>query len=117
MAILDWVVEDDLIGNIDPVHYSIRLLVPEGSLVLPEMSADQLGPYDAERLSYRWSPDDPSMDDLQRELAAIAEAGAEAEEPIPTTFYRIRRAVFGDEPQIETGSVEGRPRMTEPWFC
>jgi hypothetical protein len=21
------------------------------------------------------------------------------------------------QPQIENGSVEGRPRMTEPWFC
>ena len=29
-----------------------------------------------------------------------------------------RGEVFGgDEPQIEVGSVEGRPRMTEPWFC
>ncbi|MEA2443801.1 MAG: hypothetical protein QOJ12_1093, partial [Thermoleophilales bacterium] len=44
------------------------------------------------------------------------EAGAD--EPPANTFYRLRREVFGDdEPQIAAGSVEGRPHMTEPWFC
>jgi radical SAM superfamily enzyme YgiQ (UPF0313 family) len=114
--ILDWVVADDLIGNVDPVHYSIRLLVPEGSLLLERMTEHVSG-YDAEALSYVWAAEDPAMDALQRELAAIAEAGAAADEPPATTFYKIRRAVVGDEPQIDLGSVEGRPRMTEPWFC
>src|SRR3954453_11872032 len=36
--VFDWVVDNDLIGNVDPVHYTIRLLVPEGSLALPEMA-------------------------------------------------------------------------------
>jgi radical SAM superfamily enzyme YgiQ (UPF0313 family) len=109
--VFDWVVDNDLIGNVDPVHYTIRLLVPEGSLALPEM-AGQVDEYDAESLSYRWSS---PLDDLQRRLAAIAEAGAD--EPPANTFYRLRREVFGDDPQIASGSVEGRPRMTEPWFC
>lgn len=109
--IFDWVVENDLIGNVDPVHYTIRLLVPEGSLALAEMT-EHVGPYDAESLSYPWTS---PLDGLQRRLAAIAEAGAD--EPPAHTFYKLRREVFGDEPQIDVGSVEGRPRMTEPWFC
>ena len=109
--IFDWVVANDLIGNVDPVQYAIRMLVPEGSLALSQMAA-VVGDYDADSLSYRWeSPLDP----LQRRLARIAEEGAD--EPPANTFYRLRREVFGDEPQIDTGSVEGRPRMTEPWFC
>ena len=109
--IFDWVVSNDLIGNVDPVHYSIRMLVPEGSLALGQMG-DVVGGYDADSLSYRWeSPLDP----LQRRLARIAEEGAD--DPPANVFYRLRREVFGDEPQIDTGSVEGRPRMTEPWFC
>jgi hypothetical protein len=110
--IFDWVVADDLIGNVDPVQYAIRLLVPEGSLMVPVMG-EHLGEYDASSLSYRWqSP----LDDLQRSLAAIAEAGAD--DPPANVFYRMRSEVYGgDEPQIEIGSVEGRPRMTEPWFC
>jgi radical SAM superfamily enzyme YgiQ (UPF0313 family) len=110
--IFDWVVENDLIGNVDPVHFTIRLLVPEGSLLVPVMG-EHLGQYDAESLSYRW---ESPLDGLQRRLSAIAEAGAD--EPPANTFYRLRSEVFGgDEPQIEVGSVEGRPRMTEPWFC
>jgi radical SAM superfamily enzyme YgiQ (UPF0313 family) len=110
--IFDWVVANDLIGNVDPVHYTIRLLVPEGSLMLPVMG-EHLGEYDAESLSYRWSS---PLDELQARLAGIAEAGAD--EPPANTFYRLRREVFGEDgPQIEVGSVEGRPRMTEPWFC
>jgi len=109
--VFDWVVGHDLIGNVDPVQYAIRMLVPEGSLALGQMS-EIVGPYDADSLSYRWeSPLDP----LQKRLARIAEEGAD--EPPANVFYRLRREVFGDEPQIDTGSVEGRPRMTEPWFC
>jgi radical SAM superfamily enzyme YgiQ (UPF0313 family) len=110
--IFDWVVANDLIGNVDPVQYSIRLLVPEGSLMVPVMG-EHLGEYDASSLSYRWqSP----LDELQRRLAAIAEAGAD--DPPANVFYRMRSEVYGgDEPQIRVGSVEGRPRMTEPWFC
>jgi radical SAM superfamily enzyme YgiQ (UPF0313 family) len=110
--IFDWVVANDLIGNVDPVQYTIRLLVPEGSLMVPVMG-EHLGEYDPESLSYHWqSP----LDHLQRRLAAIAEAGAD--DPPANVFYRMRSEVYGgDEPQIETGSVEGRPRMTEPWFC
>ena len=41
------------------------------------------------------------------------------------TFARIRAAVReaagdtdGSEPEaIDIGSTEGRPRLTEPWFC
>jgi hypothetical protein len=48
------------------------------------------------------------MDELQARLATLAEAGE-------LTFERARDEVgLG---QIEIGSVEGRPRLTEPWFC
>jgi hypothetical protein len=39
LDVLDFVAEHDLIGNVDPVQYTIRLLLPEGSLLLdhPEL--------------------------------------------------------------------------------
>jgi radical SAM superfamily enzyme YgiQ (UPF0313 family) len=104
--VIRWVERYDLVGNVDPVQLSIRLLVPEGSLLL-ERDDWERGPYDADALSYPWTS---PLDDLQRELAAIAERGG--------GFDEIRAAVLGeDEPQILAGSVEGRPRLTEPWFC
>ncbi len=149
LGLIDFVVEHDLIPSVDPVQYSIRLLLPEGSLLLdhPDM-APYLGPYDADRLTWTWSAADPRVDRLQARLAALVEQGAAAGEPISTTFYRVRRAVLeaagvadgtlgaeearsaegqslparaqecgeGKQP-IPAGSVEGRPRLTEPWFC
>ncbi len=102
--IVRFVERHDLIGNVDPVQFSIRLLVPEGSLVL-ERDDWEPGAYDPDALSWTWSS---PLDGLQRELAHIAERGGE--------FGEIRAAVLGG-PQLEMGSIEGRPRLTEPWFC
>src|SRR4051812_22598301 len=99
--IVSFVEHHDLAGNVDPVQFSIRLLVPEGSLLQEQ---HDWGDYDAESLSWTWSSE---LDGLQQELAGIAERGG--------TFAEIRELVLGK--QIEIGSVEGRPRLTEPWFC
>jgi radical SAM superfamily enzyme YgiQ (UPF0313 family) len=108
--LLEFVGRHDLVGNVDPVQYTIRLLLPEGSLLLdhPDMKP-HLGPYDPERLSWTWTSADPAVDELQARLAALAEGGE-------LTYERICAEV-GIEPQVAAGSVEGRPRLTEPWFC
>ena len=128
LAILDFVVAHDMIGNVDPIQYAIRLLLPEGSLLLehPDMAA-HLGPYDAEALTYLWTPADPRSDELQRRVAGLVELASAHDEAVPVTFERVRAAVAEYVPerehvlagggQIERGSVEGRPRLTEPWFC
>ena len=121
--LLDFVAEHDLIGNVDPVQYSIRLLLPEGSLLLERPGvAPHLLAYDPERLSYGWRSVDPRVDRLQSELARIVERAAGVE-PVSTTYLKVRAAALeaagrarGTEP-ISAGSVEGRPRLTEPWFC
>jgi hypothetical protein len=111
--IVRWIEANDLVGNVDPVQLTIRLLVPEGSLVLGRDDWSP-GPYDAESLSYRWTS---PTDELQARLAELVERAAADGEPPARTFARIRGEVLGDEGQIEVGSVEGRPRLTEPWFC
>ena len=128
LDILDFVAAHDMVANVDPVQYAIRLLLPEGSLLAGHADiAAHLGPYDAEALPYNWTSADPRSDELQRRLARMVErAGAESE-PIRVTFERVRAAVAehvperepaaADTAQIESGAVEGRPRLTEPWFC
>ena len=128
LDILDFVAAHDMVANVDPVQYAIRLLLPEGSLLAGHADiAAHLGPYDAEALTYNWTSADPRSDELQRRLARMVErAGAESE-PIRVTFERVRAAVAEHVPerepaaagtaQIESGAVEGRPRLTEPWFC
>ena len=128
LDILDFVAAHDLIGNVDPVQYTIRLLLPEGSLLLdhPELEA-RLGPYDPELLTYTWTAADPKTDRLQARLAALVGQTDAADEPIATMFTRVRAAAYeaagqADRPArrpepVLSGSVEARPRLTEPWFC
>jgi hypothetical protein len=128
LDILDFVPEHDLIGNVDPVQYTIRLLLPEGSLLLdhPELEA-HLGPYDPELLTYTWTAADRKTDRLQARLAALVGQSVAAGEPIATIFSRVRAAAYeaagrADGPArrpepVLCGSVEARPRLTEPWFC
>lgn len=112
----------DLLGITDPVQLSIRLLVPEGSLIL-DVAAGQMIEYDATALSYRWHSQDPRSDRLQTELAGIAAAHADSgRDPLETLveMWAVSLDAAGDDPaeaQIPAGATAGRPRMTEPWFC
>ena len=126
LEIVEFVAAHDLVANVDPVQYTIRLLVPEGSLLLERNDLrEHLGPYEAERLSYPWRSADPAADRLQGRLSALVQQSAAAQEATGLTFARIRAAVReangeagGPEPEaIPMGSTEGRPRLTEPWFC
>jgi radical SAM superfamily enzyme YgiQ (UPF0313 family) len=128
-AMLAFVVEHDLIPNVEPVQYTIRLLLPEGSLLLdhPDL-APHLGTYDAERLTYTWTAADPRVDELQRELAALVERRTAEGAGVVETFLDVNAAVLaaaGRDPEAATRRAaslgsrarEGRPRLTEPWFC
>ncbi len=114
----------DLIDSTDPVQLGIRLLIPEGSLILeiPEMSP-YLGAYDPEALSFAWTAANPDMDVLAATLVSIAERGAANGDSTLDTFQTQWLAVAeGSEsdrpPQaIDQGATTGRPRLTEPWFC
>jgi radical SAM superfamily enzyme YgiQ (UPF0313 family) len=126
LEIVDFVAAHDLVANVDTVQYTIRLLVPEGSLLLErEDLREHLGPYEPERLSYPWRSADPAADQLQARLNALVQQSAAAQEATGLTFARIRAAAreatgepAGLEPEaIPMGSTEGRPRLTEPWFC
>ena len=128
LDILDFVLAHDLVANVDAVQYTIRLLVPEGSLLVErEDLREHLGPYDSERLSYPWRSADPAADRLQGRLSALVEQSTAAQEPIGPVFSRIRaaaREATGEKPDgdggyeaLAIGPAEGRPRLTEPWFC
>jgi radical SAM superfamily enzyme YgiQ (UPF0313 family) len=120
--LVDFVAALDLVGNVDPVQYTVRLLVPEGSLLEPVLRhSGRLGPYDAERLTWSWKSPDPAVDELQTRLAALVEGAQTAGEPIGRIYGRVRAAVHAaagrHAPDCVLSSEEGRPRLTEPWFC
>jgi len=120
--LVDFVAALDLVANVDPVQYTVRLLVPEGSLLEPAIrAAGALGPYDAERLTWSWRNPDPAVDELQTRLAALVEGAQTAGEPISRIYGRVRSTVHdaaGRHAGWDAGANdEGRPRLTEPWFC
>ena len=124
--LLDFIEAAELIDRVDPVQYSLRLLVPPGSLLLhsPAMRP-HLGALEQETFSYRWIHPDPRMDRLQEAVAAAVAAAAECGEDAAATFDRVR--ALADElagepphPSVAARLDPGRPRpprITEPWFC
>lgn len=134
---LDFVERQGLIEHIDPVQYTIRLLVPPGSALLdaPD-TADWLGPLDEQSFSYHWEHRDVRMDALQREVAALVERSAAALRPTAETFAAIRAlaerrlrqptaTASAPLPTHErlllyaskTAKERPIPHLTEAWFC
>jgi len=124
VELLAFVAERDLIDCVDPVHFSIRLLVPPGSALLDDpANAGWLGDLDAAAFTYYWLHPDPRLDELQRHIAEVVEDAATRDEPARLTFERIWSAthdVAGRTPPPLPVPVTRRrspPRLTESWFC
>ncbi|MEJ7599035.1 MAG: CUAEP/CCAEP-tail radical SAM protein [Kofleriaceae bacterium] len=91
--LVEFLVAQDLVGCVDPVQLSVRLLVPPGSLLLAPATRDAFGELDPAALSYRWTHRDPRVDHLQRQIAEIAAAGAEAERDPASVVAALRTLV------------------------
>lgn len=122
--LLEWVADCELATCVDPVQYTIRLLVPPGSLLLqsPEM-IPHLAELDQASFTYRWTHPDPRMDELHREVTRlVAQATLVKEDPL-LTFKRVRELaglaardtrgqVWPDEmARPGSGRRSGRPRF------
>ena len=116
LDILDFVVEHDLVGNVDPVQYTIKLLIPQGSLMLgvPEL-APYLGPYDAENLTYTWRPADERTVALQRELTELV--ASDQSVGVFSRIYQLVSDAAGERRAVPDVPFKPKPRLTEPWFC
>ena len=126
VEMLDFVEARDLMDHVDPVQYSLRLLVPPGSLLVdhPGMRP-YLGALVAADFSYAWRHPDPRMETLQAGVAALIAESAPRAEDSAVTFDRVRAlaaTVAGTPapaPLAPRLAPDRRrpPRLTEPWFC
>jgi hypothetical protein len=111
--ILRFLVDHDLVDSIDPIQLAIRLLLPEGSLLLrdPQTRAAVDG-YDPVALSYTWRSPHPHLDRLQADLSQEAESGGGDR---PGTMSAMWELI---QPGVSIPSP-GRvvPHLTEAWFC
>jgi len=104
----------DLIENIAPVQYAIRLLIPAGSLLLelPEVR-EIAGPFDPERLVHPWAHPDPAMDQLAKTVQRFA-GGTDTR---VRTFERIWEAANEEPFELALLARATIPYLNEPWYC
>ena len=124
IALLNFFEERRLVEHVDPVHFSIRLLVPPGSALLDAPDTHEwLGELDAAAYTYRWAHPDPRMDELQKQVAALVEKAQSVQaEPIET-FFHIKGLVTANQDMClpcavrNYGPRKALPHLTESWFC
>jgi radical SAM superfamily enzyme YgiQ (UPF0313 family) len=111
--------ELDLAGEVAPIQLAIRLLIPEGSLMLdlPEIRA-LIDPFDPRGLCYPWRNRDRELDRLS---AAIQET-IKREERQKTSRLEIFRKIWdlsqtGTFPDVPMAARATIPYLTEPWYC
>src|SRR4029453_12299786 len=122
--LLDFVETHGLVDAIDPVQFSIRLLVPPGSLLLESAALRPfLGELVKDQFHHAWTHPDPRMETLHREVSAVVAQAADVREDGAITCQRVRELAdraAGVAPRALAAPPRNRkrpPRLTEPWFC
>lgn len=110
----------ELTAQVAPIQLAIRLLIPEGSLLLglPEVR-EMVQPFDARALCYPWRSADPALDSLQASAQALIQREERARRTRPEIFRKITELVF-EEPfcvDVPLASRATIPYLTEPWYC
>jgi len=122
IALLERLLELQLVASVPPVQLTIRLLVPEGSylLKLPGFK-NKLMAFDPRLLGYPWVHLDPRVDRLQQDLQARVARCEEERLPRREVFAAIWRlaheAAGHPAPTLAENLGSPIPRLSEPWYC
>jgi hypothetical protein len=116
---LGTLVELDLATQIAPIQLAIRLLIPEGSLLLelPEIRA-LTGLFDPKALTYPWRNPDPAIDTLCTAIQMLIKREEKRRTSRTALFRQIwdlaQAGDFPDRPLPDRATI---PYLTEPWYC
>ena len=113
-------VDLELAEQVAPIQLAIRLLLPEGSLVLelPEMRT-RIQPFDTRALCYPWQNTDGRLDVLcssVQELIKRQERRHQSRWDIFRQIWDLAQAgeFPVDAPMVSRATI---PYLTEPWYC
>jgi tRNA A37 methylthiotransferase MiaB len=129
LELLHLLVDLDLIDNVAPVQYAIRLLIPSSSRLLELEEVRRLvGEFDQRSLMYPWVHPDPRVDQLYQHVLDAVQKGQALHENRRKIFQRVwaiahqiyhksvteflKIASFDQAPSPST-----IPFLTEPWYC
>jgi len=123
IVLLKRLLELELVESVPPIQLAIRLLLPQGSLLLerPELH-DHIGAFDPKLLGYPWKNPDARVDRLQtaiQERVAQAETDKLNRREIFARIWRLAHDASGIEAPalVDTGMGVPIPRLSEPWYC
>ena len=118
LDILDFVWTSHLEDVVEPVQYSIELLIPPNSLI--DRSQEGFLDYDTGIMGYPFSYRDPSLLPLQQHIASLAsECGGGGYAEIFEKIYSISEAELGRTKRVARPDRRAPDPVivTEPWFC
>ena len=122
IALLERLLELQLVESVPPVQLTIRLLVPEGSylLRLPGFR-EKLMAFDPRLLGYPWVHPDPRVDRLQQDLQALVarcEKQGVARRDVFAAIWRMaHEAARRPVPKLTENLGSPIPHLSEPWYC
>jgi radical SAM superfamily enzyme YgiQ (UPF0313 family) len=129
LDLLHLLLELDMVENVSPIQYAIRLLIPHGShlLELPFV-ASLVDEFDPTALCYPWRHPDARVDELHASVLAAVKSCQDRGLGRRTTFSHVWRlahdAISADLTErlalIGVGAepdVAPIPHLTEPWYC
>ena len=126
ITLLNFFEDRRLIEQIDPVHFSIRLLIPPGSALLASPDSKLwLRELDAAAFTYKWQHPDPRLDALHQKVASLTEEAELAKSNTIETFFHIKAltlSIIGKDLHVPEavehyGTPRVLPHLTESWFC
>ena len=121
LDLLQTIAQLDLVENVAPIQWGVRLLIPAGSKLLDrEEIRSVLGEFDEAALAYRWTHPDPRVDQLCEDLLAVVKDGQDHEQTRSEIFERVWRAACEaavEQRELPAYSRQPVPRLSENWFC
>ena len=116
-------IELELVESVPPIQLCIRLLVPEGSLLLKLAGfRDLIEDFDARILGYRWRHRDSRVDALQQQVQAFVasaeEEGLARRRVFERTWAMAHQSLGRIAPPLDHLNLgSSTPHLSEPWYC
>lgn len=127
LELLEVLAELNLIDNVPPIQYAIRLLIPQGSRLLELAQVQQIiEEFDEAALCYPWRNPDPKVDQLYADvMATVMQAqrdGVGRRETFARVWEVTSTACYGVATALPAGldraaSSRPAPSLSEPWYC
>ncbi len=116
------IVHFDLVSRVPAVQYSLRLLVPRGSLMLGQDAfRGFVGSYNPDGLSYTWSYQESTMGAFEARIGSAVETFVEAGVPAADAFSQLWEFAHNENqlsaPALNLNTALLMPSMSEPWYC